>query len=70
MLQDQIRIDIAAEFPGWRVRQRPGGWSAIRCGRPESSDGAVVQLMYYPAIGGLQQALRARRGGQVILHEA
>lgn len=70
LLQEQVRIDIAAEFPAWRVRQSPGGWSAIWCGRPDSGDAAVVQLVHHPAIAGLHQALRARRDGQVIGHEA
>ena len=70
LLQDQVRIDIAAEFPAWRVRQRPGGWSAIWFGHPDSGDATVVQLVHHPGIAGLYQALRARRDGQVTGHEA
>ena len=70
LLHDQVRIDIAAEFPAWRVRRSPGGWSATWCGRPDGGDAAVVQLVHHPAIAGLYQALRARRDGQAIGHEA
>ena len=70
LLHDQVRSDIAAEFPAWRVRQSPGGWSAIWSCRPDSGDAAVVQLVHHPAIVGLHQALRARRDSQAIGHEA
>ena len=70
LLQEQVRIDIAAEFPDWRVRQSPGGWSAICCHWRDSGDGAVVQLVHHPTVAGLHGALRARRDGHVIGHEA
>ena len=69
LLQEQVRIDIAAEFPAWRVRQSPGGWSAIWYGPPDSGHAAVVQFVHRPTIAGLDWALRARRDGQVTGHE-
>ena len=68
LLANQVRIDIAVEFPDWRVQQSPGGWSAIAPQGPQSSNGAVVQLVYCPALGRLLPALRARCAGQAMLH--
>jgi hypothetical protein len=70
MLEEQVRADIAVEFSDWRVRQSPGGWCAIGGQGPQSSSGAVVQLVYCPGIGGLLRAVRARCDGQVIGHRA
>ena len=70
LLENQVRVDIAAEFPNWRVKQSPGGWCAVCRQWPRSRDGAVVQLVYCPALGGLLRALRARCAGQVIGHGA
>lgn len=67
LLENQVRADIAVEFPDWRVQRSPGGWSAIG---PQGSNGAVVQLVYGPALGGLLRALRTRCAGQAILHGA
>jgi hypothetical protein len=70
LLANQVRIDIAVEFPGWRVQQSPGGWCVIGPQGPRSSNGAVIQLVYGPALGGLLRALRARRAGHAIVHGA
>jgi hypothetical protein len=70
LLENQVRADIAFEFPDWRVRQSPGGWCASGPQGPQSSNGAVVQLTYCLGIGGLLQALRTRCAGQAILHGA
>ena len=67
LLENQARIDIAVEFPDWRVQGSPGGWCAIGPQGPHSSNGAVVQLVYGPALGGLLRALRARCAGRAML---
>lgn len=70
LLQEQVRIDIAAEFPEWRVKQNLGGWVAV-CHKQRESDGeAVVQLVHRSTIAGLHRTLRARRDSEVIGHGA
>jgi hypothetical protein len=70
LLENQARLDIAVEFPGWRVQQSPGGWCAIGPQGARSSNGAVVQLVYCPALGRLLSALQARCAGRAMLHDA
>jgi hypothetical protein len=60
MLHDQVRIDLAVEFPNWRLRRTLNGWAAFSWHRDEIVGGAMGQLVQRPTISGLQDALWTR----------
>jgi hypothetical protein len=61
LLEDQVRIDIAAEFPDWRVSQiAAGGWHAV--GHGQADGGSVTRIVGHATIVGLHAALRDLTG--------
>lgn len=66
LLEQQVHVDIAIEFPGWRVRRgRSGGWYAFPS-HVGSCHGCTVRLVHAPVLSGLLASLRvlARRDGR------
>ena len=69
MLERQVRLDLAAEFPDWAVaRAGADGWQAVYRTAPphRGSDHVVVRVVRHPVIAGLLAALRelaAREAG-------
>lgn len=59
LLEEQVRIDLRIEFPGWRVRRAPsGGWYAFTPRRTEANASESVRLVHAPVICGLLASLR------------
>jgi hypothetical protein len=66
MLERQVRLDLAVEFPVWEISQTgTGGWQAVYRGGPASQSRTVLRVIRHPTIAGLLAAVRelaAREG--------
>lgn len=59
LLEAQVRLDIEAEFPAWKVGQTGTGcWYAVSHDQTGSGDDALVRVMCRPTISGLHATLR------------
>lgn len=60
LLERQVRLDLAVEFPDWEITQPgTGGWQAGYRGDPARPSGhAVLRVIRHPAIAGLHAAVR------------
>lgn len=59
LLDQQVRIDIGREFPGWRIRRgRSGGWFAFSSPTGRVGRGSTVRAVHAPVLSGLLGSLR------------
>ena len=59
LLDQQVRIDIGREFPGWRVRRaRSGDWFAFSSPTGPVGSGSTVRAVHAPVLWGLLASLR------------
>jgi hypothetical protein len=60
MLERQVRLDLAVEFPAWEISQTgTGGWQAVYRGGPAPQSGhTVLRVIHHPTIAGLLAVVR------------